>query len=91
MSQLPIDFTTASKINVDRLKGQSRRLYDHLSAGNTIHCFSPAVRELRIGYLNSRISDLRNRAQVTIYDREIQAVSFDGELVRCKEYSLKEF
>lgn len=91
MRQLAIDFTTASRINVERLKGQNKRLLDHLEAGNTIHCFSNAVRTLRIGYLNSRISDLRNRAKITIYDRDIQAVSFDGELVRCKEYSLKEF
>lgn len=88
-TQLPMDFTPATcnhAENVERLKGQNRKLYDWLKAGNTIHVFHPAMRELGIGYLNSRISDLRNKCEVTIYSRDIVV---NGTHVN--EYSINPF
>lgn len=89
--QTAIDFTTSSPINVERIKGQNGRLYRFLAEGNTITCFSQAVKELRIGYLNSRISDLRNQHHIQIFDRTVEVEDITGEKVHCKEYSLKEF
>jgi hypothetical protein len=86
--QLIIDFTTASSVNIDRLTGQNKRLYDWLAAGNTIHCFHPAMRELRIGYLNSRASDLINKHHVPIHKEWIKWVDSEGSLVSIIEYSL---
>jgi len=57
--QSEIDFTTKSPVNIEKLSGQNRRLYDFLKLGNRINCFSDAMKELKIGYLNSRISDLK--------------------------------
>lgn len=58
MQQIQIEFPTNSPINVNKITGQNKRLYDYLLSGKTIHCFHPAKIELKIGYLNSRISDL---------------------------------
>lgn len=82
--QITFDFTTTSPINTYKLTGQNKALYDHLSAGNTITMYQ--AQSIGVGYLNSRVSDLRNRAGVTIYDRFI---TINGSQV--KEYSLKEF
>lgn len=49
---------TESPINKKRLSGQNYRLLKYLCEGKKINCFSPAMNELKIGYLNSRISDL---------------------------------
>lgn len=83
--QTELTFTTKSPINIDKLSGQNRRLYDWLSSGKTIHCMHNAMSELKIGYLNSRISDLKKYG-VEIYKRFI---SVDDTTV--KEYSLKPF
>jgi hypothetical protein len=88
-SQIKMDFTPATvnhPANVQRLKGQNKSLYDWLAAGNTISIFSPAMKSLGIGYLNSRISDLRNKCKIQIYDRLI-----DVNGTKCNEYSLKPF
>lgn len=88
-TQIEMDFTPATAnhpANVERLTGQNKRLYDWLMAGNTIHIFSPAMQQLGIGYLNSRISDLRNKCKVQICDRVIKVRG-----THCNEYSLKEF
>lgn len=88
-TQTKMDFTPATvnhPANVQRLTGQNKRLYDWLMTGNTIHFLSDAKQELRIGFLNSRISDLRNKCKVQIYDRMIDV---DG--IKCNEYSLKPF
>jgi hypothetical protein len=90
MMQLTMDFETRSPINAERLKGQNGRLYEYLSAGNTIHCFHPARYELQIGYLNSRIADLIHEG-VEIYKRNIKVSDVNGELVTVREYSLKPF
>lgn len=84
MMQPELSFPTQSPINVLKIKGQNRKLYDYMEKGNTVTMFD--CPELGIGYLNSRISDLRNRAKIEIYSRFI---SRHG--VTCCEYSLKPF
>lgn len=91
MNQLTLDFTTQSPINIEKLTGQNRRLYDWLAAGNTIHVFHIAKRNLQIGYLNSRISDLANKHNVTIYKRMITHPDLDGNPTDVKEYSMTPF
>lgn len=86
LSQLTIDFSTASPINKEKLGGQNRRLFEYLERGNTINIYSPAMKELKIGYLNSRCSDLRNKHGVIIFDRMVE---INGTW--CKEYSMREF
>lgn len=86
--QTAIDFTTSSPINVERIKGQNRRLYDYLAAGGKIHCFHQAMRELKIGYLNSRASDLINKCRVAIKKRRIKVQDAEGNEVDVIEYSM---
>lgn len=86
-----MDFTTASPINKDKLKGQNKRLFDWLAEGNSIHCFSDAMKELRIGYLNSRASDLINKHGVQINKKFIKVPDVDGNLTTVVEYSLTPF
>lgn len=88
MIQAEFSFTTASPINVDKLTGQNKRLYDYLKAGNSIHCFSEAKITLRIGYLNSRASDLLNKNKVPIKKTWIKVVDSEGKLSDVVEYSL---
>lgn len=90
MNQLSIDFNPHAVLNVERLRGQSRRLYDFLMQGNSIHVFHPAKRDLQIGYLNSRVSDLV-KAGVEIHKRVIHVEDVNGEDVAVKEYSLQPF
>lgn len=82
---------TASPVNIDKMKKQCKRLYDFLMKGNTIHCFHPARRELKIGYLNSRVSDLVNKNNVTIHKQTISVKDSDGEPTTVKEYSAYPF
>lgn len=94
MQQLELTFQTSSPINTDRLSGQNKRLYDYLAAGNTIHCFHPAIKELRIGYLNSRASDLRKvliEQGKDIFKRYIKVKDANGEEVTVREYSVFPF
>jgi len=94
MQQLEITFQTTSPINVDRLSGQNKRLYDFLAAGNTIHCFHPAMKELGIGYLNSRTSDLPKmliEQGKDIFKRYIKVKDANGEEVTVREYSFYPF
>ena len=86
-----MDLFTASRLNTDRLKGQNRRLLDYLSQGHTIHCMHPAMKELRIGYLNSRASDLINKNNIHLYKRRIEVQDTCGEAVTVVEYSLNPF
>lgn len=88
MEQLQFNFTTSSRINVERLSGQNKRLYQHLVAGNTIHCFDPAKYALQIGYLNSRIADLV-KLNVPINKRYITVQDVEGNNVTVVEYSLQ--
>lgn len=92
--QLELTFQTTSPINVDRLSGQNKRLYDFLAAGNTIHCFHPAMKELGIGYLNSRASDLRKKLReqgTDLFRHEVIRNDAKGNPTRVKEYSLSPF
>ena len=86
-TQTTLDFTTQSPINVDRLTGQNKRLYDYLLTGAPIHCFHPARQTLRIGYLNSRIADLVEE-NVPIHKRRVKVPDVEGELVSVVEYSI---
>jgi hypothetical protein len=90
-NQISIDFTTKSPINQPVLSGQNKRLYDYLLTGASIHCMHDAVFTLRIGYLNSRISDLINKHHIPIFKRNIKVKAGDGAPVDVKEYSLKPF
>ena len=76
---------TSAPINVERLTGQNRALYDYLRTGATINCMSDARARLGIGYLNSRVSDLR-KAGVSVYKRMIEVGG-----VHVKEYSMFPF
>jgi len=84
MMQLSIDFSTKSPINVEKLKGQNRKVYELLQNNDTVTLYDG----LKVGVLHfhSRISDLRNLNGIVIYDRmkKIKGVSV-------KEYSLKQF
>jgi len=83
--QTKIDFSTGSKINTDQLGGQNRKVYEWMQSGKTINCFQ--AQAIGITALNSRVSDLRNRSNIAIYDRFITLPS--GTHV--KEYSLTPF
>lgn len=86
-TQATIDFTTRSPINVERMKGQNRRLYDYLLTGASINCFSQAKQDLRIGYLNSRIADLVEM-DVPISKQRVLVKDVDGEDVSVVEYRM---
>lgn len=86
--QKVIDFSIPYTFNSERLNGQNRRLYDYLKGGGKIHCFHHSVRDLRIGFLNSRISDLVNKWDVIIKKRRITVKDIDGNNVVVVEYSL---
>jgi len=83
-AQLEISFETASPINREKLTGQNRLVYETLQF-RTLNCFQ--AQEMGITALNSRISDLRNKAGIIIYDRFI--TTSGGSKV--KEYSVREF
>ena len=84
-NQLNIDFSTKSPINTIKLGGQNRRLYEWLSSGKTIHCMHEAMNQLKIGYLNSRASDLKKHG-ITLYKRYISVSE-----TTVVEYSLHPF
>lgn len=89
--QLKMTFESSSPINKEKLTGQNRRLWDWFLAGNSIHVFHPAKKELRIGYLNSRCSDLINKHGVNLYKRRIVVQDVSGEDTTVIEYSLSPF
>lgn len=88
--QVVIQFPTASPINQEKLRKQTQRLYDYLAAGNTIHLFHPAKKELKVGFLNSRIPEIK-KAGYTVYKRRITVLDSEGEPTSVVEYSLKPF
>lgn len=86
MTQLNLfvsDLNTQSPVNAESIHAQNERLLNHLKIGFTINFIQ--ARKMGIGFLNSRISDLKKNDYV-IYDRWI---SIKG--IRCKEYSLTPF
>ena len=80
-AQLHFDFSSGSPINKEKLGGQNKLLFEMLESGPRTIFNTPGIR-----ILNSRISDLRNRAGIIIYDRYVKIND-----VTCKEYSLKPF
>jgi hypothetical protein len=68
-----------------RIKTQNSRLRKYLDSGRRINCFSKARQHMRIGYLNSRASDLKKEGYplgkqwITVKDSE-------GRPVRCVQY-----
>lgn len=85
MNQLTMEFATSSPINIEKFKGQVKTIYQHLESGRTITVFD-AIGLYNIYHLHSRVSDLRNKCGVIIYDRMIHQGG-----VSCKEYSLTDF
>ena len=83
--QMTIDFTTEAPINQVKLTGQNKLVYDFLAVGKTLNCYQ--AQELNITALNSRISDLRNKSKIMIYDRFV--TTSGGSKV--KEYSMYPF
>lgn len=81
--QMDIEFPTASPINQDSIVKQNEKLEKHLSAGNTINFMQ--ARAMGIGFLNSRMSDLK-KAEKQFYSRW---VVING--CKCKEYSFTAF
>ncbi len=86
--QTTLNFDPPSPINTDRLGGQNLRLYNHLMQGNSIHCFHPDKNKLRIGYLNSRCSDLKNKHSIPIKKERIKVKDIEGNEVDVIQYSL---
>lgn len=85
----PVNVPTWSPINIELLKGQNRTLFEYMRDGHSIHCMHPAKSQLGIGYLNSRISDLKKFLKPygkVIYKRMIKIKEVD-----IKEYSLYPF
>lgn len=85
IEQLALDFTTGSRLNTDKLTGQNKTVFEVLKSGRTLNCFE--AQSMNITALNSRISDLRNKVGVIIYDRFITTPG--GSKV--KEYSYYPF
>lgn len=75
---------TDSPINAPRLGSQNYRLLMYFLTTKRINVFSEAKRELGIGYLNSRVSDLIHKHNI---DVKSKMITVDG--VDCKEYYLE--
>jgi hypothetical protein len=71
--QIQLNFETGSPINQPHLTGQNKAVYDWLLSGRTINCFE--AQTIGITALNSRISDLRNKAGIGIKDKFIKLSS----------------
>ncbi len=83
--QTQLNFTSPSPINIEKLTGQNKEVYDLLKTGKTINRIEAIGKGITA--LNSRISDLRNRVGITIFDRFI--TTSGGSKV--KEYSMFQF
>ncbi len=85
MPQLAIDFTSPSPINQVKLTGQNKAVFEVLSSGKTITLIDAYA--MGITALHSRISDLRNKAGISIYGRMIKTSGGSN----INEYSLRPF
>ncbi len=83
MEQTELLFPSDSPINTEKLGGQNKKVFEHLNEGKTINCIE--AQSMFITALNSRISDLRNKFGIKIYDR---FVSIGIGKTKVKEYSL---
>ena len=86
----PLELESASPVNTKRMGGQNLRLFNYLLTGKSIHVFSQAKKDLRIGFLNSRCSDLINVHGIKIEKEYIKAKDIDGNDVDCVNYWMSE-
>jgi hypothetical protein len=77
-----------SKQKLPREGSQARRIYDYLKQGNTLTSYE-AFATLGIVKFSNRISDLRNKYGIEIYQRTIR--SPNNSRVRWDEFSLFPF
>lgn len=75
--------TTASPINTESISGQNRKVYDFMKEKGTINMIQ--AHSIGVMHLHSRISDLRNKNGIRVYDRFVKVNGID-----MKEYSLTE-
>lgn len=76
-------------MNTIRIQTQNLRLLAYLLSGKSIRCFSPAKQRLRVGYLNSRISELIHEHKIPINKKWVRVRDANGELTPCVQYSIK--
>lgn len=81
-----VELVSQSPVNTRRMGGQNLRLFNFLMTGQRINVFSKAKHELRIGYLNSRCSDLINVHRIDVQSEYVSVKDIDGADVQVKEY-----
>lgn len=80
-----VELPTSSPINKVRLTGQNKRMYDYLMIeGNYLHVFYSEKKRLKIGFLNSRASDLKKLKYKV--SKDFIHVESDGEMVSVVKY-----
>jgi hypothetical protein len=76
--------------NKESSVGQTAKLFKYLLTGKKIHIYSEDKRNLRLGYLPSRISDLRNKFE--LYDLVVgvpeTGINSDGKKCIYQLYSI---
>lgn len=90
-SQFKLDLNTkimptGSTINIDSLSGQNKRLIEYLLTGEHINMMHPMKVAMGIGYLNSRIADLRKFLQYSNFKIESKMIEIND--VSMKDYWL---
>jgi hypothetical protein len=68
-----------------RIRTQNEKLKRFLDSGRRINCFSKARQSMKIGYLNSRVSDLKKEGY-PLGKQWITTKDSDGRKVRCVQY-----
>lgn len=66
---------TASPINSENLKGQNAKVFNYILANGTINMLE--AHRIGVMHLHSRISDLRNKNHIRIFDRFIRVNGID--------------
>ena len=81
--------TQQAIVNLARPESVSKvsRILHYMTHGHHVN-FQVAANELNDKHLNSTISNLRNTCGMTVRDKWIYVVGFEGSQVRCKEYWL---
>jgi hypothetical protein len=70
---------------MNNTKSQAEKLLNYLKTGRKINVTSPVKRKLKIGYLNSRVSQLGKEGHL-IDRKDILVKNSDGDKIRVKEY-----
>src|SRR5689334_7101195 len=83
--QREIEFPVHSPVNIKTLGKQNLRLFEYLLTGKHINIYSRAKQELGIGYLNSRISNIRE-AGYSVSRELITVKDHNGNDVRIMDY-----